>query len=110
MILKIDRIAKRVPTVWIPTRFVESLSAFQILDRISVSAINGGEGGIRTPGARQGTPAFKAGAFDHSATSPDEAVLYCCSTTVEIRNASLLSLALCGTGNDGGASLLALPA
>ena len=31
----------------------------------------GGEGGIRTPGTRQGTPAFKAGAINHSATSPD---------------------------------------
>ena len=32
--------------------------------------ITGGEGGIRTPGTRKGTPAFEAGAIDHSATSP----------------------------------------
>jgi hypothetical protein len=30
----------------------------------------GGEGEIRTPGTRKGTPAFEAGAIDHSATSP----------------------------------------
>ena len=32
--------------------------------------IYGGEGGIRTHGTRKGTPVFKTGAFDHSATSP----------------------------------------
>jgi hypothetical protein len=32
--------------------------------------IAGGEGEIRTPGTRKGTPAFEAGAIDHSATSP----------------------------------------
>lgn len=31
---------------------------------------NGGEGGIRTHGTREGTPHFECGAFDHSATSP----------------------------------------
>ena len=36
----------------------------------------GGEGGIRTPGARKGSLAFEASAIDHSATSP-----YCFSTT-----------------------------
>lgn len=30
----------------------------------------GGEGGIRTPGARKGSLAFEASAIDHSATSP----------------------------------------
>jgi hypothetical protein len=30
----------------------------------------GGEGGIRTHGAREGTPVFKTGAFNRSATSP----------------------------------------
>jgi hypothetical protein len=30
----------------------------------------GGEGGIRTPGTLSGTPVFKTGAFNHSATSP----------------------------------------
>ena len=33
----------------------------------------GGEGGIRTHGARKGTPHFECGAFDHSATSPEPA-------------------------------------
>jgi hypothetical protein len=31
---------------------------------------DGGEGEIRTPGTLTGTPAFEAGAIDHSATSP----------------------------------------
>ena len=30
-----------------------------------------GEGGIRTPGTREGTPDFESGPFDHSGTSPD---------------------------------------
>jgi hypothetical protein len=30
----------------------------------------GGEGGIRTHGTREGTPVFKTGAFNRSATSP----------------------------------------
>jgi hypothetical protein len=30
----------------------------------------GGEGGIRTPGTLSGTPVFKTGAINHSATSP----------------------------------------
>ena len=32
--------------------------------------VNGGEGGIRTLGTLASTPAFQAGTFDHSATSP----------------------------------------
>ena len=32
--------------------------------------MEGGEGEIRTPGTLTGTPAFEAGAIDHSATSP----------------------------------------
>ena len=39
-----------------------------LAERISVTA--GGEGGIRTHGAREGTPVFKTGAFNRSATSP----------------------------------------
>jgi hypothetical protein len=35
---------------------------------------NGGEGGIRTPGTLSGTPVFKTGAINHSATSPAVAV------------------------------------
>ena len=31
---------------------------------------HGGGGGIRTHGSREGTPVFKTGAFDHSATPP----------------------------------------
>ena len=34
------------------------------------SKSNGGEGGIRTPGTLSGTPVFKTGAINHSATSP----------------------------------------
>ena len=30
----------------------------------------GGEGGIRTPGTREGTPHFECGPFNHSGTSP----------------------------------------
>src|SRR5690242_19331099 len=32
--------------------------------------MDGGEGGIRTHGPREGTPVFKTGAFNRSATSP----------------------------------------
>lgn len=32
----------------------------------------GGEGGIRTLGARKGTPHFECGTIDHSATSPQK--------------------------------------
>ena len=32
--------------------------------------INGGEGGIRTHGARKGTTVFETAPFDHSGTSP----------------------------------------
>ncbi len=39
----------------------------------SKQAYAGGEGGIRTHGARKGTPHFECGAFDHSATSPGAA-------------------------------------
>jgi hypothetical protein len=38
---------------------------------------NGGEGGIRTPGTLSGTPVFKTGAINHSATSPGSRG--CCS-------------------------------
>ena len=34
------------------------------------SKSNGGEGGIRTPGTLSGTPVFKTGGINHSATSP----------------------------------------
>jgi hypothetical protein len=34
------------------------------------SRLRGGEGGIRTPGTLSGTPVFKTGAINHSATSP----------------------------------------
>ncbi len=35
----------------------------------------GGEGGIRTLGARKGTPHFECGTIDHSATSPQKTSL-----------------------------------
>ena len=36
----------------------------------------GGEGGIRTPGTLSGTPVFKTGAINHSATSPRHTILH----------------------------------
>src|SRR6476646_2870839 len=36
---------------------------------------SGGEGGIRTPGTLSGTPVFKTGAINHSATSPATATV-----------------------------------
>jgi hypothetical protein len=45
------------------------ITSLQVLDNKS----NGGEGGIRTPGTLSGTPVFKTGAINHSATSPDTA-------------------------------------
>ena len=38
----------------------------------AVGKIGGGEGGIRTPGTREGTPDFESGTFGHSVTSPSE--------------------------------------
>src|SRR5262252_7079292 len=40
--------------------------SFQLID----NKRHGGEGGIRTPGTLSGTPVFKTGAINHSATSP----------------------------------------
>jgi hypothetical protein len=37
-----------------------------------VFGLCGGEGGIRTPGTLPGTPVFKTGAINHSATSPQQ--------------------------------------
>jgi hypothetical protein len=42
------------------------ITVMQMQDKKS----NGGEGGIRTPGTLSGTPVFKTGAINHSATSP----------------------------------------
>jgi hypothetical protein len=42
------------------------ITSVQVQDNKS----NGGEGGIRTPGTLSGTPVFKTGAINHSATSP----------------------------------------
>ena len=42
------------------------ITSLQVLDYKG----NGGEGGIRTPGTLSGTPVFKTGAINHSATSP----------------------------------------
>lgn len=39
-------------------------------------AISGGGGGIRTPGAREGSTVFKTAAFNHSATPPAGRVWY----------------------------------
>lgn len=40
------------------------------LDFQSESEENGGRGGIRTPDTLSGTPVFKTGAINHSATLP----------------------------------------
>jgi hypothetical protein len=39
-----------------------------------IAILNGGEGGIRTPGTFARTPHFECGAIDHSATSPHAGV------------------------------------
>ncbi len=44
---------------------------FSSLNYSIKTRVIGGEGGIRTHGARKGTPHFECGAFDHSATSPE---------------------------------------
>jgi Malate/L-lactate dehydrogenase len=43
-------------------------------DNMNILEINGGEGGIRTPGTFARTPHFECGAIDHSATSPHAGV------------------------------------
>jgi hypothetical protein len=53
-----------------------SITDLQVQDNKS----NGGEGGIRTPGTLSGTPVFKTGAINHSATSPT------CYKTILLRN------------------------
>jgi hypothetical protein len=51
-----------------PPRFVRGISGSD--RRASERNVTGGEGGIRTHGAREGTPVFKTGAINRSATSP----------------------------------------
>jgi hypothetical protein len=41
-----------------------------ILSYLIDNKINGGRGGIRTPDTLSGTPVFKTGAINHSATLP----------------------------------------
>ncbi len=72
---------------------------------------SGGEGGIRTPGTREGTPHFECGTFNHSATSPRGRSMChgradgfsnrsrAASQAVGERNAA--SSALCGQGQAG---------
>jgi hypothetical protein len=43
---------------------------YRISGKISLSQNFCGEGGIRTHGTLAGTPVFKTGAINHSATSP----------------------------------------
>ena len=45
-------------------------SLFQLRWMVSWAALNGGEGGIRTPGTLSGTTDFESVTFGHSATSP----------------------------------------
>src|SRR4051812_9253059 len=40
--------------------------------RASAAAVNGGEGGIRTHGTREGTTVFETVPIDHSGTSPQD--------------------------------------
>src|SRR5215469_1494052 len=56
-------------------RWRRSCSRNEIAGQVTVYNLlitksNGGEGGIRTPGTLSGTPVFKTGAINHSATSP----------------------------------------
>lgn len=50
------------------TRRLQERRGYQRPD--SVSGANGGRGGIRTHGTLAGTPVFKTGALNHSATLP----------------------------------------
>ena len=45
------------------------------LGDLSVRKSNGGEGGIRTHGTREGTTVFETATIDHSVTSPREKLL-----------------------------------
>ena len=47
-----------------------SASLGTAVERSKYLRLNGGEGGIRTPGRVSPTPVFKTGAINHSATSP----------------------------------------
>ncbi|GAN94435.1 hypothetical protein Gbth_062_028 [Gluconobacter thailandicus F149-1 = NBRC 100600] len=40
------------------------------LNRLGISDLSGGEGGIRTHGTREGTTVFETAPIDHSGTSP----------------------------------------
>ena len=46
----------------------------------------GGEGGIRTPGTLSGTPVFKTGAINHSATSPELLLFYYRTGAADLRS------------------------
>jgi hypothetical protein len=46
-------------------------SPFQVSTSKEEAARTGGRGGIRTHGTLAGTPVFKTGALNHSATLPD---------------------------------------
>jgi hypothetical protein len=61
------------------------ITSLQVLDYKG----NGGEGGIRTPGTLSGTPVFKTGAINHSATSPAELTLRTLTKTAASRVRSL---------------------
>ena len=54
-------------------------STLNKLQSLDCNLFNGGEGGIRTLGARKGTLVFKTSAFNRSATSPcgGERITYC---------------------------------
>ena len=54
----------------IPPRFVVSDRRSRSLNLVEARFMVGGEGGIRTHGPREGTPVFKTGAINRSATSP----------------------------------------
>ena len=52
-----------------PMRLYDSLSKARLY---LAGPVSGGEGGIRTPGTREGTTDFESVTFGHSATSPSE--------------------------------------
>jgi hypothetical protein len=60
------------PLISLQMRFWQIVGVVQVAGQNRPILITGGEGEIRTPGTRKGTPAFEAGAIDHSATSPGQ--------------------------------------
>src|SRR3954453_21131430 len=69
-------IARSMLCLSIPVAMGSSGSCAILRKRDAEGRVRGGEGGIRTPGTFSGTPVFKTGAINHSATSPQVYQLY----------------------------------